>query len=116
MLFELKGDTVYVDGVPKIKNVRLNVEGNAFRIKGKVLEGDKFILKDYIVKMNFSFPKGEVHGIENVSKKVFRFSISGNFLKRSIKVDGSIDFQEIHHEASSLEDAKNFVLKTILTI
>lgn len=116
MLIEMIDNGININGVPKLKDFRLNYESkDRMRAKFKLL-GDKEIPIDVVV-IHFRFPSFTNHAFKVVGKEmkvnvIFDIEVKFHIVKRIYEINGDID----NVKFSILAKNKNEVVEKILKI
>lgn len=95
MLIEMIDNGININGIPKLKDFRLNYESkDRMRAKFKLL-GDKEIPIDVVV-IHFKFPSFTNHGFKVVGKEmrvnvIFDIEVKFHIVKRIYEINGNVD-------------------------
>lgn len=111
MLLEILKEPILVDGVERVKDVRLNIASNhQMRLKATYLsEGDDDPID--IVVYNWTVPKMEklslsisIDGKEMLRNIKFELKLSYDFLRRSWRLKGKFGSNHLNRELAMITD------------
>lgn len=113
MLIEVLKEPILINGVPSIKDIRLNVidNQNQFRLKSTYIAEDKEDVHVDIVVYNWTIPKLDklalsisIDGKEMLRNIKFELKISYDFFKRRWRAKGNFGNNVVNKDLESFMD------------